>query len=319
MKTLHQILYTTLLALLAVGCQSNNGFSDSDFGDVISLSGESHNLDTSLSIKDIWAVNDSLIIAHTDGGRDSIFVIINPREWSVISALKDLKRDAKLIKSRKEIMIYDPIPGRVATYSSQGELQGKIWNLPSEDIAQNLLHDGVSYVYENYDQSLSKRLVYLNRDNRTEITDFAEVLKTTRNSAIYQGFAGINSNAQRVVYAYKYLRRVEIYTNSGERVSVRIDPSAPMPNIINKDMQISSSTLHYNGLFATPERIYLHYIGAPQSSLPPRTFVEEWDWDGNPIKRYELDGYHRYFTYVNGYFVGEANGKESALVTYKIE
>lgn len=307
------------MMLTVVGCQSAREFSDSDFGDIVSLKGEEHNIATSLSIRDIWSVKDSFIVAHMRGQRDSVIVVIDAQNWSIKTSLKGLKGDAKLIKSRENIMVFDPIPSRVSIFDTKGEQQSKIWNIPTDDIAQNIHHDGHGYIYENYDLSLQKRLIYLNRDSKFELTDFSQLLKTTPDASIHQGFTGVSRNAHKAIYAYKYLHRVDIFDTKEGTVLVSINPTADQPKIEGGVTNTPNSTTHYNGAFTTHNKIYLYYVGAPLKSKPTTTYVEEWDWDGKPIRKYALDGCFDHFCYINGHFVGHSNSKGSTLVSYKIE
>ncbi len=51
---------------------------------------------------------------------------------------------------------------------------------------------------------------------------------------------------------------------------------------------------------------------------PQAYYVEEYDWDGNPVKKYKLDHFVKYLGYAKDCFIGVAPDGEAPFVAYKL-
>ncbi len=320
MKISRKILYI-LSTLLLVCCNASREFDVSDFGESLSLQGHGYDLGQGVEVMDVWGVADSLVVVNIKGGIDHNYVVARLSDCSEKSKIHGMKGDSHIVKNREELMFFDPIPGRISILNQQGEMQGKMWDISGVDIARDIVYEEPVFVYANFDSSFKKNIIKLKDKERSVLSDFSAVLKQIPDQNICQGFIGLNSTSQRVVFAYKYLKRFEIYDSEGELIAALQDPVAEQPSMADGGVDRRLSTIHYNGISTTADRIYLYYVGLSEAELSQRgevkTFVEEFDWDGNPICRYEIGDYLSHFDYMNGVFMGSTPQAEQPFGVYK--
>ncbi len=130
------------------------------------------------------------------------------------------------------------------------------------------------------------------------ITDIFNLsfLKGHKGWATYIGDFGINRERDRIVYAYKYFKRLVFTTLGGS------DSRVLYFNATEVERKDAISTLgpdnvtHYWGISAQKNHIYLLYSGRTPIEVGNdfRTgkdyiFVEQFDWNGNPVRKFKLD------------------------------
>lgn len=120
--------------------------------------------------------------------------------------------------------------------------------------------------------------------------------KTYRNWVAYIGDFGVNPQRNRMVYAYKYFKRVVFidYENQRTRIVQFNQDGIKDPDIQN--ILSPETVTHYWGLSAQPDYVYLLYSGRTPIQVSQENrkdtgyiFVEQFDWNGNPIRRFRLD------------------------------
>ncbi len=123
-----------------------------------------------------------------------------------------------------------------------------------------------------------------------------------RSWAAYIGDFGVNPEKNRMVYAYKSFKRLEfINTETLESKTVIFDDSRhKAPDL--SDILGPHNITHYWGISAQKNHVYLLYSGRTpldvyneNQSSSGYIFVEQFDWNGNPIRKFKLDRWG-YFT-----------------------
>lgn len=113
----------------------------------------------------------------------------------------------------------------------------------------------------------------------------------------YIGDFEAHPEAKRLVYAYKYFKRILFF-----------DPETKAAKVIdfNKDGVVAANdiitlgpdnvTYYWGGISATDDYIFITYSGRTPIQVVKETgksdgyiFVEQFDWNGNPIRKYKLD------------------------------
>ena len=115
--------------------------------------------------------------------------------------------------------------------------------------------------------------------------------------ASYTGYLGANFNKDRLVFAYKYFKKIVFTDLSGnvER-TINFDTNTKTDKQSNVSILGPSSVTYYWGMSAHEDYVYLLYSGRTPLVVTEELregsgyiYVEQFDWNGNPIRKYRLD------------------------------
>lgn len=130
-----------------------------------------------------------------------------------------------------------------------------------------------------------------------------------RNWGAYLGCFAASKRRDRLVYVYKYFKRMVFLNLSASEVrTVEFAGSGPKQGDVVSMMSPEHVT-HYWKLSAGEKYLYLSYSGRTPLQVMKENknghgfiYIEQFDWNGNPIRKYRLDHW--------GYFcVDENNNK----------
>ncbi len=117
-----------------------------------------------------------------------------------------------------------------------------------------------------------------------------------KNWASYIGDLGASRDNSRLVYAYKYFRRITFMDTEGENVRTLIFKTKDTKAGTNTEMLAPDNVTHYWGLSGQNNHIYFLYSGRTPIDVHNDNrkssgyiFVEQFDWNGNPVRRFKLD------------------------------
>ncbi len=327
MKILGRILTVVVSVLATVGCSVEKEFGDDSFEESVVLSREVRNIESTFTPDDMWVVRDSLIVVSNKGNLDSMFMVIDGSDWSLKHVFASRSKGFVkpfIVRNSDVVMIYDQINNRIATLSSRGELSDKRRGLTESDIPSDISCYKSTFIYQDSPFNAAGTIVKLENHQRSVIRDFTPQLRRCRTPYGYFGTMGLRPDGERFVYAYQYSRRFDICMADGKVLSVNQDTNSPF--IATKEgggVDRINSNIYYDGVSVSMDRIYLYYIGQSETELKGAnnvaTFVEEFDWDGNPLKRYQLEGVYDAVSYVRGAFVGISEDRSSQFDIYDIE
>ena len=125
----------------------------------------------------------------------------------------------------------------------------------------------------------------------------------------YLGSLGIDIAKNRMVYAYDYYRIIKFMDLEGKQVRTIkfIDEIGYDDNTEHMTNGLDHNVQHYDAVYAGGKYIYIRYIGMTpidkfyegQKGIYV-TYIEKYDWNGNPICKYKLDqSGHLYFDDIN--------------------
>jgi len=124
--------------------------------------------------------------------------------------------------------------------------------------------------------------------------------KKYRSPFAYIGYFAVNSRKKRVVYAYKKFKRIIIINPENSKTRIIKFKKKILPD--KKNILGPKNVTYYWGISAHSKYFYLLYSGRTpiQVGREFRTsnsyiFVEQFDWNGNPIRKFRLDHWG-YFT-----------------------
>lgn len=174
-----------------------------------------------------------------------------------------------------------------------------------------------------------KGLFRLSRDNDTTTVKMVQNLSFSDNHkswASYIGDFGANNEKERMVFAYKYFKRITfIDSKTGKTRSLNFKvENAKKGNALS--VMSPQNITHYWGMSAQKEHVYVLYSGrSPVDVQKERSkehyyiFVEQFDWNGTPIAKYKLDnwGYFCADEKMNKFYIASTNHAE-AFFEYEI-
>ena len=117
-------------------------------------------------------------------------------------------------------------------------------------------------------------------------------------TALTGDFAG-NREKNRLAYAYKYFHQIRFFDlltgkTRTNRFEAAANIDAESPDL--RSVLAPSSITHYWGISAQPDHLYCIYSGRTPIEVGDEfkkgtdfIFIEQYDWNGNPVKRYRLD------------------------------
>jgi hypothetical protein len=113
----------------------------------------------------------------------------------------------------------------------------------------------------------------------------------------YIGDFLINKKKDRMLYAYKYFKILKFMDMEGKVVRTL---NFQQEEFDEKSLRIAdgldNNVTHYYGVSAQKDFVYCYYVGRTPSDVIKDAekeifyaYIEQYDWNGNPIKKYKLD------------------------------
>jgi len=144
-----------------------------------------------------------------------------------------------------------------------------------------------------------KMIYYFNQDSLPQDKSFIDLsipgIKGSWTTLI--GDFGINNGSGRIVYAYKYFKRLKIIDIQSLKERHIIFEAKDLEKGLNDIATLEPTNItHFWGMSPNEEHFFMLYSGRTPVDVQRdnRTnkkyiFVEKYDWNGNPVKRYKLD------------------------------
>lgn len=299
------------------------------FGPEIALTGRTIETDDIFQISEVCAIcKDSLLIINTlqkSGAPLRIY------------SLPTMKLDTTMGRFGRgpEEYIYP----KIYPYASPGYLALLIDNIKEDGKMRRITSDGrietfatripVPYFKYSYTRDFAAQdeqhmvftfgsKIYRYDDNPTLPADstvrpVADLRfgRSGRNSTRYMGSLGVNFKYKRIAWAYKYDKRLLIADFEGHVRTLQFDNPG---NAVAEGMSMDANTTHYWKLYPGENYLYLYYsgrtpmeVGAEQRRGKYYAFIEQFDWNGNPVRRYRIDNW--------GYFAVDESRKALYVIS----
>ena len=178
---------------------------------------------------------------------------------------------------------------------------------PSMELA-NIGADDFMYVT---DSKTGKSIFRITGDTTEEKEVVSLSLNAARKSPFaYIGSFAVNPRKNRMAYAYKYFKIIKFMDLEAKEIkTVNFERDDFKDETAYKVNGLDQNVTHYWGACAGDKYVYFLYSGRTPTEVMKESnkgdyyiFVEQYDWNGNPVKRYKLDQW--------GYFtVDEAHNK----------
>lgn len=315
------ILVLLFMFMLAFGCGKNKN-KESLLID---------NFQQQIALKEKRIITNEFINVRNFFVRDSFVFINNQRDDSVLMVF-DLNT-ANCIKAwgrrgkapdefgafthlinlpNNRFIVGDFSKYSIATYSFPDlDLIDKHKNLElyvskaNRDIPQSIIAlDEKHFIYTNLFQDYS--IKKWEKGNYPNTINTFEHLKNDADfpHTYYFGSIALSAKQKRIVYAYRYLRKIDILDFEGRIIkTITLTPNIN-PNIKRGKLDLKRTTMSYIGARATDDSFYLLFIGHSPMEIERQNFlipsyIEEYDWNGNPITRFRVNRYIHDFDIVN--------------------
>lgn len=184
-----------------------------------------------------------------------------------------------------------------------------------------------------YCETTSKGKSIFRTQTKGDSTEIKEVLNLSLNPKLkswttYIGDFVANPKLNRMAYAYKYFKIIKFMDLDGKTIkTVNFERETFDENSIYQIDGLDANITHYWGACAQDKYVYFLYSGRTPYDVVKEwskglhyIYVEQYDWNGNPIRKYKLDKW--------GYFtMDEKNEKlylfstddDDPIFTYDIE
>lgn len=296
--------------------------NEGSFGEIVELNGISIPVDEIFKIQEAkMLIQDSLLIIRSRYLDDQIMVYTLPgfeflHSFGRAGRGPEEFQFPQLIQSRSKdafCYIYELTHNQLYTVDREFKITEVDFELPqSSDFRfsnkkMENINDSTFVFVES--TSKGKDIFSLNTDGNSlhaEQIYHLSFKENIRSWAAYTGDFGINPSKNRMVYAYKYFRRLEfIDTESLESKTVIFDEPARI-DLDLSDVLGPHNITYYWGLSAQNDHVYILYSGRTPLEVYNENrnssgyiYVEQYDWNGNPVRKFKLDRW--------GYFCVDEN------------
>ncbi|MDD4514056.1 BF3164 family lipoprotein [Massilibacteroides sp.] len=150
-----------------------------------------------------------------------------------------------------------------------------------------------------------KSIFHVNFENDTAV--HKEILSLALTSRMkswvpYIGDFVVNPQRNRMAYAYKYFKIIKFMDLEAKTIrTINFEKEKFDEGTLYKLDGMDQNTTHYWGACAGKDYVYFLYSGRTPSDVWKEgqkglhyIFVEQYDWNGNPIKKYKLDQWGRF-------------------------
>lgn len=281
------------------------------FGKIIELKGESMPVETIFRVSETGMIaNDSLLIVKNSNGK-YLFMAFSLPDFKYIKSFGIFGRGPheflypKLVRtSEKNVLCY--VYDRGLLYSLNGDLELKELSISMPKSHNNTFDDkqiqawtDSNFVFVESTENGKAIFQFKQEKDTADVSQIYDLSFSKQHNswASYIGDFGSNSEMNRAVYAYKYFKRLLFLDlqNDTQRTLIFDNENDVKANDAIGTLGPGNVT-HYWGMSAQKRYIYVLYSGRTPIEVTNELknskgyiFVEQYDWNGNPIRKFKLD------------------------------
>lgn len=287
--------------------------TDESFGNIIELTGKAQPVDRIFKISETeMLVKDSFLIIK-NRNEDCLFMALSFPDFKYLKSFgkigngPDEFQYASLFKSndkKSSCYVYDQNRNNLYSINKNFDLA----RMPVS-LSKNQKHFGDKQFYPLTDSSFlyaestkeGKAIFQMNikQDTTTLIKKVYNLSFSSKhnNWASYIGDFGANPQKQRMVYAYKYFKRLVFIDTKSMKIKTLIFKKKQNLEAGNEIKALGPDNVtHYWGISAQKNYVYFLYSGRTPIEVSNGfrnhinyIYVEKFDWNGNPVCKYKLD------------------------------
>ncbi len=324
-----------ILIFISCNTEQLHYINEQDFKQEIILKSQRVHVNELLNVDDFF-LKDNILIVKNDR-QDSIFMIYSYPEWECIGAFGTYGRGPEEYLIPKLINDFSDNSFSVIDLSNNSLTEFNLATLNSkrrklrlnEYLPQTILYSSEAAAFL-YDSNQNEVLLHRITDdyNTSIIYNFDDLRKRFYDHNAYWGFLGADESFNRIIYAYQYLRRFDILDYNGNLVKTVVVEPYHDPVIKGDKINYVNSVNSYFGIRTSRDSFFLYFIGHKgedlMNNLNLKTFIEEFDWNGKPLRRFEINKFLWSFDLLkNGNevvgFIGLDKSSENPFVVFLFE
>jgi hypothetical protein len=284
-------------------------FPDDVFGDIIELSGTSHPVDQLFKVKETQLLAKENMLLIKNRNDDNCFIAFSLPEFMHIKSFGRIGKGPGELSGPSIIQTFQP-EHLFSTFNANGRIYhvNRSFELIDSKISldtKRQLYDqnkicaasADEYYYVGVAPVAKEIYKYSAKDSIPETSVKQLSVKGFKGWASYTGYLGANFDKDRLVFAYKYFKKIVFTDLSGNVVrTINFDTNANTEKQSNVSILGPSSVTYYWGMSAQKDYVYLLYSGRTPLLVTEELregsgyiFVEQFDWNGNPIRKFRLD------------------------------
>ncbi|BDD08462.1 hypothetical protein FUAX_08940 [Fulvitalea axinellae] len=304
---------------------------ESVFGEHIPLKGENKEINNFFKVSGTQLIAKDSLLLMKNRSNEGFFAIYRLPEFELLSQFGKLGRGpgefsfpAVGPSEDENRLAYIMATSNSELYSLDRNLELKKMNIPfpkkfkkfSDDKQIHGVSDREFYYVESTKNG--KGLFHFKLENdsaKNRLLHSLSYMKNRKGWANYIGDFGANVAKKRAVYAYKYSKRVVFFDLENGTKRTLVFKNNDEPKKKGTNLLGPSNVTHYWGISAQKEYVYLCYsgrtpiqVGNENDKTGGYIFVEQYDWNGNPIRKFRLDRW--------GYLCVDNKEEKIILVSY---
>lgn len=314
----HQQILLCWTFLIALSCAEKEtaettykAISPSDFAEEVTLKLEPLQTNAIMDVRDFMIKDDHLIVLNRRD--DSLFMAFQldpvklvaswgrkgrgPGEYELFSHLVDLPGNRFYIADYSLLRIHEiSLPD--FTEIAETPIINNRADPVSMEIPQSLYAmDDSTFVYDRSELHALQLAKWTFNQSSELLYDFPDLKPEfpDKNMMDLAGDMAVSPSNNALVYAHRWLNRFDIVDLNGKLVKA-ISKEPKLKGLVRKgeDFDYENSILGYPQVEVTEDAIFLYYLGyaaskAQDLSQDKVTYIEEFDWKGNPKVRYKIN------------------------------
>jgi len=284
-------------------------FTDNDFGQLVELTGEPVNIQQIIKPGQLLVKGNYLITNNQR--KDSLFMIFSLPEMRCITAFgingrgPDEFQFPRIVETMEDSIlfyIYEMITDKLYKVPVKSLKPVYFITLPKQQRSlgdKQIVMVAHGRAYYAMSSEKGKSVFTFDADSIPQQKLFSELAISGLKGSwtTYIGDFGINTIHKRIAYAYKYFKRLRIIDieskNQRDIVFKAEELAEGQTDIGNLE---PTNVTHFWGMSANSDCFWMLYSGRTPVDVQQANrsgnkyiFVERYDWNGNPLKRYRLD------------------------------
>jgi hypothetical protein len=281
-------------------------FNDNVFGEVVTLKGQPLSLKENLNPERIILKDKYLITSNQR--KDSIFMIFELPDLKCIASfgVRGIGPDEFIYPNIVEtpedsilFYIYEGINEKVYKVTLKSLKPEYYLTLPKQRADKMIEFTDSKEAFYSSSATQGRMIFKFNKDSVPQANVYKDLaipgIKGSWTTLI--GDLGVNVVNGRIAYAYKYFKRLKIIDmKSGNERNIIFDAKNLDKGLDDFGTLAPTNITHYWGMSSKSEYFWVLYSGRKPVDVyndnrhnKKYIYVEKFDWNGNPVKKYKLD------------------------------
>lgn len=291
-------------------------FGEEAFGDVIELKGNPIPTDFEFKVfESKMLIKDSLLILKNRNGNYNFMAFSLPglrhlKSFGFYKYERSFGLDVRGVDELypKLVPVWDKEypagvynTGNLYYLTRDFKLVKKLNNIPYEDPRDDYqlipVSDSVNFIIKKTDRGCSVFLMNCSNNSISVDSLFSlSLFPNIRSWAAYSGDFEANPYKKRLVYAYRYFKRLKFMDFSGQNARDIIFSTDSINERKAKKILGPERVTHYWGISSGKNYVYVFHSGRTPLVVAKELqrgngygYIEQFDWNGNPVRRFKLD------------------------------